>query len=139
MVPQIAGCQPQVSAKLKGLRSRHPVLNLRYSAPPGQRLTSVGVSLPRTLRFDSRRARRAITVLAAGRKIAHPTLHLTGAAIAVGGLPKGGSRTVEVHIKRGALRIARRLRAGQSVKLTLATADGAGGQQTLPLTVRAAR
>ena len=115
------------------------MLNLRYSAPLGQRLTSVGISLPRTLRVDSRRAREAITVLAGGRKVAHPTLHLTGGAITVGGLPKGGSRTVEVHVKRGALRSARRLRAGQTVKLTLATADGAGAKQKLPLSVRAAR
>ena len=139
VIPQIAGCQPQIRARLKGLRSRHPVLALRFSAPPGQRLTSVGVSLPRTLRVDRRRARKAITVLAGGRKVARPTLRLNGAAITVGGLPKGGSRTVEVHVKRGALRIARRLRAGQSVKLTLATADAAGGKQKLPLTVRAAR
>ena len=139
VIPQIAGCLPQVRASLKGLRSRHPVLNLRYSAPLGQRLSSVGVGLPRALRVDSRRARKAITVLAGGRKVAHPTLHLTGAAITVGGLPKGGSRTVEVHVKRGALRIARRLRAGQTVKLTLATADSAGSKQKLPLSVRAAR
>ena len=39
----------------------------------------------------------------------------------------------------GALRLARRLKAGQTVKLTLATADAAGGQQKLPLSVRAAR
>jgi hypothetical protein len=90
VIPQIAGCQPQVSAKLKGLRSRHPVLALRYSAPMGQRLTSVGVSLPRTLRLDGRRARKAITVLAGGRKVAHPTLRLTGAAVTVGGLPRAG-------------------------------------------------
>ncbi|MGZ8633807.1 MAG: hypothetical protein ACXWZZ_08110 [Solirubrobacteraceae bacterium] len=139
VVPQIAGCRPQVRAKLKSLRSRHPVLALRYSAPPGQRLTSVGVSLPRTLRVDRRRARKAITVLAGGRKVAHPTLRLTGAAITVGGLPKGGARTVEVHVKRGALRPARRLRAGQSVRLTLATADASGAKQKLPLSVRAAR
>jgi hypothetical protein len=115
------------------------VLNLRYSAPLGQRLTSVGVSLPRTLRVDSRRAREAITVLAGGREVAHPTLHLTGGATTVGGLPKGGSRTVEVHVTRGALRVARRLRAGQTVKLTLATTDGAGAKQKLRLSVRAAR
>jgi hypothetical protein len=139
VIPQIAGCQPQVSAKLKGLRSRHPVLALRFVAPLGQRLTSVGVSLPRALRVDRRHARKATTVLAAGRKLAHPTLRLTGGAVTVGGLPTGGSRTVVLRLNRGALRLARRLRAGQTVKLTLATADAAGGQQKLPLSVRAAR
>ena len=53
-------------------------------------------------------------MLAGGRKVAKPTLRLAGAAITVGGLPKGGSRTVEVAVNRGALRIARRLRAGQT-------------------------
>ena len=139
VIPQIAGCRPQVSAKLEGLRKRHPVLALRFVAPLGQRLTTVGVSLPRTLRVDTRRARKAITVLAGGRKVKGPTLRLAGAAVTAGGLPNGGARTVELRLNRGALRIARRLRAGQTVKLTLATADGAGGQQKLPLSVRAGR
>jgi hypothetical protein len=54
-------------------------------------------------------------------------------------VPKDGARTVELRLNRGALRLARRLRAGQTVKLTLATADAAGGQQKLPLSVRAGR
>ena len=35
VIPQIAGCQPQVSAKLKGLRSRHPVLGAALQRPAG--------------------------------------------------------------------------------------------------------
>jgi hypothetical protein len=138
VIPQIAGCQPQVSAKLKGLRSRHPVLALHFTAPMGQRLTSVGVSLPRALRIDRRRARKAITVLASGRRVARPTLHLASSALTVG-LPNDGARAVQLRLNRGALRLARRLKAGQTVKLTLATADAAGGRQKLPLSVRAAR
>ena len=138
VIPQIAGCRPQVSAKLKGLRKRHPVLALRFSAPLGQRLTSVGVRLPRALRVDRKRVRKAITLLASGRKVSTPTLRFA-ARPSRWSVPKGGSRTVELHVKRGALRIARRLKAGQTVKLTLATADAAGGKQKLPLSVRAAR
>ena len=138
VIPQIAGCKPQVKATLKGLRRHHPVLALRFTAPLGQRLTSVGVSLPRTLRVDRKRARKATTVLAGGRKVSKPTLHLAGAAVTAA-VPKAGARTVELHLNRGALRVARRLRAGQTVKLTLATADAAGGQQKLPLSVRAGR
>ena len=138
VIPQIAGCKPQVKATLKGLRRHHPVLALRFTAPLGQRLTSVGVSLPRTLRVDRKRARKATTVLAGGRKVAKPTLHLAGAAVTAA-VPKAGARTVELRLNRGALRLARRLRAGQTVKLTLATADAAGGQQKLPLSVRAGR
>jgi hypothetical protein len=138
VIPQIAGCTPKATATLKGLRSRHPVLALRFRVGPGQRLTSVGVAFPRALRVDVRRARKAISVLAGGRKVAKPTLRLADGAIAAG-LPTGGARTVDVHLRRGALRLARRLRAGQRVTLTLATRDGAGAQRKLTLRVRAAR
>jgi hypothetical protein len=138
VIPQIAGCKPQVSAKLKGLRKRHPVLAMRFTAPLGQRLTSVGVSLPRALRVDRKRARKATTLLAAGSRVSKPTLRLAAAAVTAA-VPKDGARTVELRLNRGALRLARRLRAGQTVKLTLATADAAGGKQRLPLSVRAAR
>ena len=113
VIPQIAGCQPQVRATLKGLRKRHPVLAVRFVAPLGQRLTSVGVSLPRALRVDRKRARKKTTVLAGGRKVKQPALRLAGAAVTAGGLPNGGARTVELRLNRGALRLARRLRAGQ--------------------------
>jgi hypothetical protein len=138
VIPQIAGCKPQVSAKLKGLRKRHPVLALRFTAPLGQRLTSVGVRLPRALRVDRKRVRKATTLLVSGRKASKPTLRLAAAALTAV-VPKDGARTVELRLNRGALRLARRLKAGQTVKLTLATADAAGGQQKLPLSVRAAR
>lgn len=138
VIPQIAGCKPQVRATLKGLRRHHPVLAVRFIAPLGQRLTSVGVSLPRALRVDRKRARKATTVLAGGTKVAKPTLRLAGAAVTAT-VPEEGARTVELRLNGGALRLARRLRAGQSVKLTLATADAAGGRQKLPLTVRAGR
>ena len=39
------------------------------------------MSLPRALRVDRKRARKATTVLAGGRKVAKPTLHLAGAAV----------------------------------------------------------
>jgi hypothetical protein len=114
------------------------VLALRFVAPLGQRLTSVGVSLPRALRVDRKRARKATTVLAGGHKVSTPRVRLAGAAVTAA-VPKDGARTVELRLNRGALRLARRLRAGQTVKLTLATADAAGGQQKLPLSVRAGR
>ena len=96
VIPQIAGCKPQVRATLKGLRRHHPVLALRFTAPLGQRLTSVGVSLPRALRVDRKRARKATTVLAGGRKVSKPTLRLAGAAVTAA-VPKDGARTVELR------------------------------------------
>ena len=138
VIPQIAGCKPQVKATLKGLRRHHPVLALRFTAPLGQRLTSVGVSLPRPCAWTAGgRARRRPCWRAGARcpsrRCAWPARRSTAA------VPKDGARTVELRLNRGALRVARRLRAGQTVKLTLATADAAGGQQKLPLSVRAGR
>jgi hypothetical protein len=138
VIPQIAGCRPQVKATLKGLRRHHPVLAVRFVAPLGQRLTAVGVSLPRALRVDRKRVRGATTVLAGGTRLRKPALHLASAALTAA-VPNGGARTVELRLNRGALRLARRLKAGQTVKLTLATADAAGGRLKLPLSVRAAR
>jgi hypothetical protein len=77
-------------------------------------------------------------VLAGDRKVAKPALRLANAAVTAT-VPNCGARTVELRLNRGALRLARRLRAGQTVKLTLATADPAGGKLKLPLSVRAAR
>ena len=138
VIPQIAGCRPQLRATLKGLRRHHPVLAIRFTAPLGQRLTSVAVSLPRALRVDRKRVRAHTTLLAGGRKVARPALRLANTGVTAT-VPGGGARTVELRLNRGALRLARRLKAGQTVKLTLATADGAGGQLKLPLSVRAAR
>ena len=133
------------ASRRSGPRSRACARAIRCSrcasrAPLGQRLTSVGVSLPRTLRVDRRRARKATTVLAGGRKVAQADAAPRPARRSRwAGCRRTGRARSSSHVKRGALRIARRLRAGQTVKLTLATADAAGGKQKLPLTVRAAR
>jgi hypothetical protein len=54
-------------------------------------------------------------------------------------LPKGGSSAVELRLRRGAVALARELKAGTSVTLTLASRDVTGAQHKLALRVRAAR
>jgi hypothetical protein len=102
-------------------------------------VTSVGLTLPRTLRVDRKRARKATTVLAGGRKVARPSLRLTARTLTIGGLPKGGSGAVELRLHRGAVALARKLKAGAAVTLTLSSKDVTGTQHKLALRVRAAR
>jgi hypothetical protein len=137
--PELRGCVPAGKATLKGLARKRPTLVLRFTTGLGPQLTSVGLTLPRALRVDRKHARKAMTVLAGGRKVARPLLRLTARTLTVGGLPKGGSSAVELRLRRGAVALARKLRAGTSVRLTLSTKDVTGAQHKLPLQVRAAR
>jgi hypothetical protein len=139
VIPEVRGCLPAATATLKGLRRSRPTLALRVTTGFGPRLTSVALTLPRALRVDRVAARKAITVLAGGRKVARPSLRLTARTLTVGGLPKGGSGAVALHLRRGAVRLARRLKAGTSVTLALSTRDVTGARHKQTLRVRAAR
>jgi hypothetical protein len=77
--------------------------------------------------------------VAGGRKVAKPLLRRTARTLTVGGLRKGGSSAVELRLRRGAVALARKLRAGTSVTLTLSSRDVTGAQHKLALRVRAAR
>jgi hypothetical protein len=137
--PELRGCVPAAKATLRGLARKRPTLVLRLTTGLGPRLTSVGLTLPRTLRVARKRARKATTVLAGGRKVARPSLRLTARTLTIGGLPKGGSGAVELRLKRGAIALARKLKAGTGVTLKLSSRDVTGAQHELALRVRAAR
>jgi hypothetical protein len=136
--PELRGCVPAGKATLEGLARRHPTLVLRWSTGLGPRLSSVGLTLPKALRTRTS-LRKALTVLAGGRKVARPTLRRTARTLTVGGLPKGGASAVELRLRRGAVALARTLKAGSQVTLKLASKDVTGAQHVLTLHVRAAR
>jgi hypothetical protein len=142
---QIVGCPPggpgaaKATATLMGLRSRHPVLTVTVAAARGARLSQAGFSLPRALRFDTRRARRALTVLAGGRRVAKPVVRVASGAIAVGGFGSHGTAKVQLRLRRGALRLARTLKAGSRVTIKVAYTDAAGKPHSLAVKVRAGR
>jgi hypothetical protein len=142
---QITGCPKggpgaaKATATLKGLRSRHPVLTVSVAAAKGARLSQAGFSLPRALRFDQRRAKRALTVLAGGRRVAKPVVRLASRAIAVGGFGSHGTGKVQLRLSRGALRLAHKLSVGTRVTLKVAYTDAAGKPHSLSLKVRARR
>ena len=114
--PEVRGCIPAAKATLKGVARRRPTLVLRVTTGMGPNLTSVGLTLPRK-----------------------PLLHRTARTLTVGGLPQGGSSAVELRVRRGAVALARKLKAGTSVTLKLSTRDVTGAQHELTLRVRAAR
>jgi hypothetical protein len=142
---QITGCPKggpgaaKATATLKGLRSRHPVLTVSVTAAKGARLSQAGFSLPSALRFDKARAKRALTVLAGGKRVAKPVVRLASSAIAVGGFGKHGTGKVQLRLSRGALRLAHKLSAGARVTLKVAYTDAAGKAHSLALKVRAGR
>jgi hypothetical protein len=137
--PELRGCIPAAKATLKGLARGRPTIVLRLTTGLGPKLTSVGLTLPKTLRIARRGLRRSLTVLAGGRKVAKPSSRRTARTLRVGGLPKGGSSAVELRLRRGAVALARKLRAGTNVTLTLSSRDITGTQHKLALRVRAAR
>jgi hypothetical protein len=137
VTPKLRGCVPAGKATLKGVAHKRPTLVLRLTTGLGPGLTSAGLTLPRTLRLA--RLRKALTVLAGGRKVAKPLLRRTARTLTVGGLPKGGTTAVELRLRRGALALARRLKAGTTVTLKLSSKDVTGAQHKLTLRVRAAR
>jgi hypothetical protein len=137
--PELRGCIPAAKATLKGLARGRPTLVLRVTTGLGPKLTSVGLTLPKALRIARRGLRRSLTVVAGGRKLAKPSLRRTARTLRVGGLRKGGSSAVELRLRRGAVALARKLRAGTSVTLTLSSRDVTGAQHKLALRVRAAR
>jgi hypothetical protein len=137
--PALRGCVPAGRATLKGLAHRHPTLVVRLTTGLGPRLTSVGVTLPRALRVARKRVRRALTVLAEGHKVAKPSLRLSARTLTIGGLPKDGSDAVELRLRRGAVALARKLKAGTEVTLELSSKDVTGAHHALSLRVRAAR
>jgi hypothetical protein len=137
--PELRGCIPAAKATLKGLARGRPTLVLRLTTGLGPKLTSVGLTLPKTLRVTRRGLRRSLTVVAGGRTVAKPSLRRTPRTLTVGGLPKGGSSAVELRLRRGAVALARKLRAGTNVTLRLSSRDVTGAQHKLALHVRAGR
>jgi hypothetical protein len=138
--PGCATVRPKATAQLTGIRPhRQPALVVRIRANTGPRFTGVGVGLPKVLRVVRKRARRGVAVIAGGRRVARPSV-LTGTRqVAVGGLPNGGSRSVQLRLRRGALKAKRALRAGRRVRLAVTTIDATGRRRNLSLRVRAAR
>jgi hypothetical protein len=137
--PGCATVVPKVSAKLKGVRRHKPSVTLRVRASTGPRLTSVALSLPRTINVVRKRARRALAVVSGGLKVVRPSLRTRKRSLTIRALPNGGSRSIRVGIHRGALTSKRNVRPRSRVKLVVKTVDATGRSRKRTLRVRAGR
>jgi hypothetical protein len=137
--PGCATVVPRISAQLKGIRRHKPSLSLRVRATTGPRLTSVAVSLPRTVRVLRKRARRALAVVSGGLRVVRPSLRARTRSLTVRALPNGGSRAIRMNIHRGAMLAKRSVRQGARVRIVVTTVDATGRARKRALRVRAGR
>ncbi|HKE79513.1 MAG TPA: hypothetical protein VKB54_09405 [Solirubrobacteraceae bacterium] len=101
----------KATATLTGVKHKRPALRLKLSAP--SRITRVRVTLPKQLR--GKRGARSVTVK----------------------LRKAGTRTADVRLRRGALRLVHTVKAGQRVTFTVTAVRTNGKKLTAKVTPRA--
>jgi hypothetical protein len=123
----------KATATLTGVKKRHPVLRLKVTAPT--RLRQLEVTLPRQLRGAAGLA-RVSKLLAGGKSVRKPSLRLKGRTLTIK-LPKAGTRTPELRLRSGALRIAGKLKVGQRVTFTVIGIKLNGKKVTARATARA--
>jgi hypothetical protein len=140
----VAGCQPSVVASVRRASSTKPALRvlLRPRGAEGAKVSTVTVSLPKGLRFDAKRTRKGVKVLADGKRAAFSA---KGAKLTVK-TAKGGAARLDVRAAGGALTIDPKLRKQVRTKKTppklgiaVTVADVAGTKTPTRLTLRPKR
>ena len=119
----------KATATLTGVKRKRPALRLKISAPV--RFRELRVTLPKQLRGRARLA-QAAKLLVGGKGVRKPSLRAKGRTLIVK-LPKAGTRSSDLRLARGALRLAGKLKVGQRVTFTV-TAIRTNGKK---LSVRA--
>jgi hypothetical protein len=125
----------RATATLTGIRKHRPALRLKVTAP--SRLRELKVTLPRQLRGASSLA-RVSKLLAGGKSVRKPSLRVKGRTLTVK-LPKAGTRTPDLRLRSGALRVAGKLKVGQRVTFTVTGIRVNGKKVTAKATARAQR
>ncbi len=130
-VPCTAGSATGVhaTATLTGVKHRRPALRLKVTAP--SRIRELRVTLPKQLRGNAGLG-RATKLLAGGKGVRRPSVRASGRVLIVK-LPKAGTRSGDLRLAAGALRLAGKLKVGQRVTFTV-TAIRTNGKK---LSVRA--
>jgi hypothetical protein len=123
----------RATATLTGVKQRQPVLRLKVTAPT--RLRQLKVTLPEQLRGAAGLA-RVSKLLAGGKNVRKPSLAMKGRTLTIK-LPKAGTRTPELRLAAGALRIAGALKVGQRVTFTVTGIKLNGKKVTAKATARA--
>jgi hypothetical protein len=111
------GRRMSVSASLAGIKSARPTVRLTVASAVAK-LREVRVALPRQLRAaPSATLKRTVRVLAGGKRVTRPSVKMSGGKLVIGGLPKGGTRTVVLSLRSGALRKRSPVKAGSHLTL----------------------
>jgi hypothetical protein len=123
----------RATATLTGVKRKQPVLRLKVTAPA--KLRQLKVTLPRQLRGRAGLA-RVSKLLAGGKNVRRPSLRIKGRTLTIK-LPKAGTRTPDLRLRSGALRIAGKLKVGQRVTFTVTGIKLNGKKVTAKVTARA--
>ena len=109
-----------------------PVLRLKVTAPT--KLRQLKLTLPKQLRGSSGLA-RVSKLLAGGKSVRKPSLRMKGRTLTIK-LPKAGTRTPDLRLRSGALRIVGKLKVGQRVTFTVTGIKLNGRKVTAKVTTR---
>jgi hypothetical protein len=123
----------RATATLTGVKKHRPVLRLKVTAPA--KLRQLRVTLPKQLRGAAGLA-RVSKLLAGGKNVRKPSLRMKGRTLTIK-LPKAGTRTPDLRLRAGALRIAGKLKVGQRVTFTVTGIKLNGKKVTAKATARA--
>jgi hypothetical protein len=105
----------RATATLTGVKKKLPALRLKVTAP--SKLRQLKLTLPKQLRGNPGIA-RVSKLLAGGKRVRKPSVRVTGRTLTIK-LPKAGTRTQDLRLRAGALRIAGTLKVGQRVSFTV--------------------
>jgi len=123
----------RATATLTGVKRKRPALRLKVTAP--SRLRELRITLPKQLRGRAGLA-RVTKLLAGGKGVRKPSLRMKGRTLTVA-LPKSGTRSPDLRLAGGALRLAGELTVGQRVTFTVTGIQTNGEKLTVRASARA--
>ncbi len=117
---------PTATATLSKRSSTKPELRVTAKkAKNGERLKSIKVTLPSSLKGSAKSAKRGLRVTAAGKALSRKSWKVTGKSMTIT-LPKSGKSTVILIARKGAVRASKKLRTAKKapkVKVTVSLTD----------------
>jgi nitrite reductase/ring-hydroxylating ferredoxin subunit len=107
----VSTAAPRASLTLKGVRSGRPVLSLRVRrGPSGEKLRSLRLKLPRSLKVNLKKARKG-TLVRGSRKLKRSQWRLSRKGVlTLRRLPRSGFSSIRVVLKNGTLKPSAKLR-----------------------------
>jgi hypothetical protein len=116
----VAGCGPLVTASLRNAAARRPALRIELRRhPDGGKLARFTVTLPKQLRLNRSRGRKAAAVVS--ENLARSAVKVKGRRTVTVTVPKSGASTVSLRLDKGAVKLTskarRKVRRGRKLNL----------------------